>query len=100
MFNQFAQESHAIATFGIKIKQVTLPPVLGTVQKRQNYDQSFSQQIIYGEVARKITTIGKGIFAGNETPPTLYSNGLLQTVDPGRHEVLARFEDENPQLSG
>lgn len=98
MFNQFAQENNKIAELGINITNVTLPPVLGTGEKVQNYDQSFSQQIIYGDVTKKITTTGKDIFANNKVSLTLHSNGLVQTVGGDAHDVIARFEDGKPAI--
>ena len=98
MFNQFAQENNKIAELGINITNVTLPPVLGTGEKVQNYDQSFSQQIIYGDVTKKITTCDKDIFADNKAHLTLYSNGLVQTVVADNHNVIARFENGKPAI--
>ncbi|GAI77438.1 unnamed protein product, partial [marine sediment metagenome] len=75
------------------ITDVTLPPVIGEGEKVQNYDQSFSQTILYGEVQKKITTLNKDIFKDNTPALTLFSNGLVQSIDPGSHQVLAQFDD-------
>lgn len=93
IFDQYARENNMLSELGFNITDVTLPPVLGEGEKVQNYDQSFSQKILYGEVQQKITTIDNDIFKENSTPLTLYSNGLVQSIDPGSHQVLARFED-------
>ena len=98
MFNQFAREDNKIAELGINITNVTLPPVLGTGEKVQNYDQSFSQQIVYGDVTKKITALDKDIFANGKASLTLYSNGLVQTIEAGSHNVIARFEDGKPAI--
>jgi len=98
MFNQFAQENNKISEFGIKITGVTLPPVLGTGEKVQNYDQSFSQQIIYADVTKKITTLNKDIFADYKIPLILNSNGLVQTIAAVNHNVIARFDDGKPAI--
>jgi hypothetical protein len=93
IFDQYARENSSISEFGINITDVTLPPVLGEGEKVQNYDQSFSQTILYGEVQKKITTLNEDIFKDNTPPLTLYSNGLVQSIDPGPHKVLAQFDD-------
>lgn len=98
MFNQFAQENNKIAELGITITDITLPPVLGTGEKKQNYDQSYSQQIIYADVTKKITTLNKDIFADYKTPLILNSNGLVQTIAAVDHNVIARFDDGNPAI--
>jgi hypothetical protein len=82
----------------LTIKDVTLPPVIGQAEKTQNYDQSFSQAILYGEVQRKITCANEDLFAGNATPVILMSDGLVQTVDPGPNKVLASFDDGKPAI--
>jgi hypothetical protein len=38
------------------------------------------------------------IFDYDNPPPALYSNGLVQTIDPGTHTVLARFDDGKPAM--
>jgi beta-galactosidase GanA len=93
IFDQYARENNMMAELGFSIRGVTLPPVTGEGEKVQNYDQSFSQTILYGEVQRKITTLNKDIFKDNSPPLALYSNGLVQSIDPGSQQVLARFED-------
>ena len=98
VFDQYARENNRIADFGITITGVTLPPVVGQAEKAQNYDQSFSQAILYGEVQKKITCTQEDVFAGNATPVTLISDGLVQTINPGSNKVLARFEDGNPAI--
>ena len=92
-FDQYAGENNKIPTFGITLTGVTLPPVMGQGEKEQNYDQSFSQAIIYGDVQRKITTLDRDIFADCKTPLILSSDGLVQTIDPGVNQVLAKFND-------
>ncbi|HUU26934.1 MAG TPA: beta-galactosidase [archaeon] len=91
LFDQYARENDRLVDLGLKIKDVTLPQVLGQGELEQNYDQSLSQSIVYGEVNRKISTEGKDIFTGRQ--PVLHSAGLIQTVEAGDNEVLARFED-------
>lgn len=98
LFNQFAQENNKISELGISITNLTLPPVLGTGEKVQNYDQSFSQQIVYGDVTKKITTLNKDIFSDKKTPLTLHSDGLVQTIEAGNHNVIAQFEDGKPAI--
>ena len=93
IFDQYARDNNMISELGITITDVTLPPVLGEGEKVQNYDQSFSQNILYGDVQKKITTLSKDIFENNTSPLTLFSDGLVQSVDPGSHQVLAMFDD-------
>ena len=93
IFDQYAREHNRISELGINITDVTLPPVLGEGEKVQNYDQSFSQKIVYGEVRKKITTLSKDIFKNNTFPLTLFSDGLVQSVDTGSHQALAMFDD-------
>jgi hypothetical protein len=92
-FDQYARENNRISEFGITITGITLPPVLGNAERKQNYDQSFSQAIIYGEVKKSITTIDKDIFENTKTPLQMSSDGLVQSIDPGVNQVLARFDD-------
>jgi len=95
MFDQFARDNNQITNLGIKITDITLPPVLGKTEKTQNYDQSFSQEIVYGNVVKNITTLDKDIFSGLKHPLTLHSNGLVQTIQTGnRYTTLAKFENE------
>lgn len=99
MFDQFARENNQITNLGIKITDVTLPQVLGKTEKTQNYDQSFSQEIVYGNVVKNIATLDKDIFSGLKHPLTLHSNGLVQTIETGgRCTVLAKFEDEKSAI--
>jgi len=93
VFDQYAREDNRIAELGINITDVTLPPVIGEGEKVQNYDQSFSQTLLYGDVQKEITTLDRDIFKEGESPVTLQSNGLVQSIDPGSHQVLARFDD-------
>ena len=93
IFDQYARENNMISELGIHISDVTLPPVIGEGGKVQNYDQSFSQSILYGDVQKKITTINDDIFKDYTPPLILSSDGLVQTIDPGSHRVLARFDD-------
>ena len=98
VFDQYARENNRIKDLGITVSNVTLPPVVGQAEKSRNYDQSFSQAILYGEVRKKITCTNEDVFAGNASPVTLYSDGLVQTIDPGNNKVLARFEDGKPAI--
>ena len=98
VFDQYAREQNGLAGFGLTIKDVTLPPVIGQAEKTQNYDQSFSQAILYGEVQRKITCTKEDLFAGYAAPVILMSDGLVQTVDPGPNKIIARFEDGKPAI--
>jgi hypothetical protein len=97
-FDQYARENNRISDFGISITGVTLPQVIGQAEKTQNYDQSFSQAILYGEVHKKIICSNDDIFTGNETLVTLLSDGLVQAINPGSNKVLARFEDGKAAL--
>jgi hypothetical protein len=98
VFDQYARENNRIKDFGIGINGVTLPPVLGKAEKIQNYDQSFSQAVLYGEVSKKITCPNNGLFAGNNAPVTLNSDGLVQSIDPGNNITVARFDDGKPAI--
>jgi hypothetical protein len=93
IFDQYARENNMISVLGFNITDVTLPTVIGEGEKVQNYDQSFSQTILYGDVQKKITTLNEDIFKDNTSSLILYSNGLVQSIDPGSHKVLARFDD-------
>jgi hypothetical protein len=96
LFDQFAHENNQLKSWGISITHVTLPPVIGSGEKIQNYDQSFSQQIVYEDVIKQITTGNQDIFEGS--PLTLRTDGLLQTINPGNNKVLAKFEDGKPAI--
>lgn len=93
VFDQFAHETNQVAELGVKITNVILPPVLGKSEKVQNYDQSFSQQIVYGDVKKNITTVDEDIFSGLRKPLNLHSDGLVQTIAPGKFKTLAKFDD-------
>jgi len=98
LFDQYAGELNGLASFGLTIKGVTLPPVIGEAEKKQNYDQSFSQAILYGEVQKKINCSAEDLFAGAKSPVILTSDGLVQDIDPGQNKVLARFDDGSPAM--
>ncbi len=98
IFDQYARQDNAVGDFGLHINGVTLPPVIGTGEKEQNYDQSFSQSILYGEVRKTVTTQKQDVFEHLDKPLSLHTDGLVQDVDPGPNEVLARFEDGKPAL--
>jgi hypothetical protein len=93
VFDQYARNGNMLSELGIAVTDVTLPPVVGEGEQVQNYDQSFSQKLIYGEVQKEMTTNNKDIFKDKGTSLTLTSDGLVQSVDPGPHEVLAAFDD-------
>src|SRR5678815_3930396 len=71
MFNQYAQERNWIAELGINITGVTVPTIVGKSEKVQNYDQSFSQSILYGAVEKKIKTVSEDIFSNEPAPLTM-----------------------------
>ncbi len=96
LFDQYARENDRVAELGIKVRDVTLPEVLGRGETVQNYDMSISQTIVYGKVERQATTTGAGLFAGGAV--TLRTSGLVQQLDPGPGLVLAKFEDGSPAL--
>ena len=95
VFDQYARENNMLADLGITVKSITLPPLTGKGEKIKNYDQSYSQASLYGEVRKKIICGNEDIFAENPTPVSLLSDGLVQTIDPGNNKVIARFEDGN-----
>ncbi len=97
-FDQYAKECNKINEFGIKIINVTFPEVVGEEERTQNYDQSFSQKLIYGNVKRKILTDKVDIFEFSVSPPDMISEGLVQTIDPGNNTVIGRFEDGHPAI--
>jgi hypothetical protein len=97
LFDQYARQNDRLATsLGITVKDVTLPEVLGQGELVQNYDQSRSQTIVYGEINRKIKTGDKDIFQGRQS--TLRTSGLVQSIDPGRNTILGSFEDGKPAI--
>ncbi len=98
VFDQYARENNKTGDFGITIKSITLPPVTGQGEKIKNYDQSYSQASLYGEVRKKIICGNEDIFADYDMPIHLSSDGLVQTLDPGNNKVIARFEDGNAAL--
>jgi hypothetical protein len=98
LYDQYARENDLIKDFGITINDVTLPPETGKGEKVHNYDQSFSQSVLYGEVRKKISCEEGDVFVGKALPGSLKSDGLVQTIDPGPNRVLARFEDGRPAL--
>ncbi|MEA2063890.1 MAG: beta-galactosidase trimerization domain-containing protein, partial [Gemmatimonadota bacterium] len=96
LFDQYAREADRVSDLGLKVEKVTLPKVLGRGALVQNYDQSFSQEVLYGQVSSRIETGGLDIFARSR--PALQSRGLVQTLDPGQNTVLASFEDGSPAV--
>ncbi|HLA39659.1 MAG TPA: beta-galactosidase trimerization domain-containing protein, partial [Candidatus Glassbacteria bacterium] len=96
LFDQYARQSDQTGRLGIRITDLTLPEVLGEGEEVQNYDQSLSQTILYGEVSRAITTRDSDIFAGKRS--SLHSKGLVQKIDPGTGSVIAAFEDGSPAI--
>ena len=98
IFDQYAREQAGLNGFGLSIQDVTLPPVTGQAERTQNYDQSFSQVIRYGEVQKRITCEREDLFEGYAAPVCLMSDGLVQTVDPGPNMVIARFDDGKPAI--
>ncbi len=97
-FDQYARDHDATPKLGIAITGVTYPAIIGEGEKVQNYDQSFSQKIIYGDSQKKITALNKDIFEGSTVLPIFSSEGIAQSIDPGPHEVLATFEDGKPAI--
>lgn len=98
VFDEYAREKNGMKDFGISVTGITLPPVIGQAEKTQNYDQSFSQAILYGEVRKKITCEKEDLFADKKTNVILMSDGLVQTINPGSNKVLARFDDGKPAI--
>ena len=92
LFDQYARANDLTGELGVKVTDVVLPEVLGRGEVEQNYDQSFSQSVVYGEVNLEMTTEKKDIFQGRE-PIKLSASGLVQKLDPMGGEVLARFAD-------
>ncbi|HLA40563.1 MAG TPA: beta-galactosidase, partial [Candidatus Glassbacteria bacterium] len=97
LFDQYARPGDRTADLGLKVTDVILPQVLGEGELVQNYDQSFTQTLVYGEVEREISPGQEDIFAGRK-PAALHSTGLVQKIDPGTNKVLATFTDGSPAL--
>jgi len=96
LFDEYARERDRVRDLGITIKGVTIPPILGKGELVQNYDQSFSQKVIFGEIRRTIKVENRDIFRECNRP--LQSRGLVQAVDAGKNKVLARFENGSPAV--
>jgi len=96
LFDQYARQNDRIADLGLKIKEVTLPEVLGEGERVRNYDQSITQTIVYGEVKGAVRTADLDIFKGKRL--TFQTRGLVQTLDPGDNPVLAAFDDGRPAI--
>lgn len=97
-FDQYARELNVTNDLGIGINSITLPNVVGTQERKQNYDQSFSREIIYGDVKKRIKISDKDIFSRPKIDGELTSDGLLLKIDPGQNEILAEFEDGQPAI--
>ncbi|MHC4394149.1 MAG: beta-galactosidase [Planctomycetota bacterium] len=91
LFDQYARENDRVRELGLKITDITLPQVLGKGELVQNYDQSFTQRILYGQVKRTVRTEKLDIFRNHQ--PRLQTAGLVQSLEPGNNTVLARFDD-------
>ncbi len=97
-FDQYARELNMTDDLGVWIRGITLPDVVGTQERKQNYDQSFSREIIYGNVNKRIKVSGKDIFIKSDITDQLTSDGLLLKIDPGQNEILAEFDDGQPAI--
>jgi hypothetical protein len=97
-FNQFAGKNNKISELGITITEVNYPNIVGSGEKEQNYDQSFSQKVLYSQTEKKIETLSEDIFKDASKPMTFVSNGLVQTIGPGNYKVLAKFDDQKPAI--
>ncbi len=100
MFDQYARPNDPTGGFGVQVTDVVLPEVLGRGEMEQNYDQSFSQTVVYGDVNQQMATENADIFTGRGALK-LKAKGLLQKLEVtggGGGEVLARFEDGGPGL--
>jgi hypothetical protein len=97
-FDQYARELNITDELGIGFRGITLPDVVGTQERKQNYDQSFSREIIYGNVNKRIRVSDKDIFNKSKIGCDLTSDGLLLQIDPGQNEILAEFEDGQPAI--
>ncbi len=97
LFDQYAHEQDRVPELGLKVTDVILPEILGEGEMVQNYDQSFTQTIVYGEVKREIRAGNGDIFRG-KNGLILHSDGLVQKIDPGNNKVLASFTDGSPAI--
>jgi len=97
LFDQYAHEQDRIAELGLKVTDVVLPEVLGEGELVQNYDQSFTQTIVYGEVKKEIRAGNEDIFLG-KSGLILHSDGLVQKIDPLKNKALASFSDGSPAI--
>jgi len=96
LFDEYARENDRIKELGLKVTDITLPQVLGEGELVQNYDQSFTQKIVYGDVKRIVRTERADIFEKNQ--PSLETKGLVQSLDAGKNAVLGRFDDGKPAV--
>ncbi|MBW7997870.1 MAG: hypothetical protein FVQ81_15135 [Candidatus Glassbacteria bacterium] len=96
LFDQYARQDDRLGEFGLAVRDVTLPEVLGEGEQVQNYDQSITQTIVYGETDLLIKTLDSDIFRGREI--SMRANGLVQTVEPGNARVIAEFADNRPAI--
>ena len=97
LFDQYAHEQDRITELGLKVTDIMLPEVLGEGELVQNYDQSFTQTIVYGEVKREIRVAGEDIFR-TRSGLILHSDGLVQKIEAGNNRVLASFSDGSPAI--
>jgi hypothetical protein len=97
MFDQYARPNDLTDGFGVKVTDVVLPEVLGRGEMEQNYDQSFSQSVVYGDVSQQMTAENADIFAGRGDVQ-LNAEGLLQKLEVPGGKVLAKLEDGGPGL--
>jgi beta-galactosidase GanA len=96
LFDQYARQHDRLGEIGLAVRNVTLPQVLGKGEQVQNYDQSISQTIVYGEVNLVAKTLDADIFSGRNVE--FKATGLIQTVDPEDSKVLAEFVDGRPAM--
>ncbi len=97
MFDQYARPNDLAEGFGVRVTDVVLPEVLGRGEMEQNYDQSFSQSVVYGDVDQQMTTDNDDIFSGRGSVK-LKAKGLLQKLEVPDGKILAKFEDGGPSL--
>lgn len=97
-FDQYARELDIPDELGIGIKGIKLPEVVGIQERNQNYDQSFSCEIVYGDVNKRIRVSDKDIFSKSDIADQLTSDGLILKIDPRKNEILAEFEDGQPAI--